>query len=520
MTATRHETYPPPSTADGAAAPAVTETVAAPVPESVSIYVLANSCLVALTVPAAAPLSQLVDPVVERVNTRLASQGAQRLPDRVRYEFAWIDHTQISDKPNATLASCGVRRGYILQLVPAGSAIRYVPRNENVASALAGYLRGAVTPVTPQTAHAVGVSAIIVAALSVTGLLWRSRLGVGSCGVTCGAVLAGVAALAWLAVLLTARRWPEFTRARDGFAATGIVVTAAAIAALPPQIGVPNLFAATVAVAALTGAVIARIKRYWAAATAVICLCVLGAVASFVAMFSPLHGYQVGAAGLVVALALIMRAPAIGLIMARIPRQPFRSVRNRDMFARAEGQPHDTVSPVEDDAADPTMLSTEQVATAADRSRSVLVGVCLAVAVIQVICAWLAVVPHEHHPLLTIVFVCGVALEVIIAARRFNDRVQAVLLVWSSLLALMAIGAKYAWCTPAADVNEIARYAGLAVVPAVVVFAIGTAGWQHLASPNTRKAVEWFGYVLLVVVVLLCGVVLDIFVYFRTQGLW
>lgn len=502
---------------DEAAPDAVVETMVAPVPADVSVFLFANGSLVPLTLPADAPLTKLVDPVVERVNKRLASQGGGRLPDRVRYEFAWIDKTLLSEKPSATLATSGVRRGDILRLVPVGEAIRYVARNENPASGLAAYLRSVLKPVDDATARSVAVGAMVVAALTVTALVWRARLELEYGWAAAGA-LTGVAAVMGLCALVTAQRWPELSRVRDVFAGTAVLVASAALAALPPKIGVPNVFLGLTALTALSVVVVGRTRRYWAAGAAITTVAALGAIAALVGSYAPLHGYQVGASALVATVVLVVRAPAFGLVLSRIPRQPFRSVRNRDMYARAEGQPHDSVSPVEDETPDPTVLSTAQTSAAGDRARSVLVGISVAAAFLQSIGAWLTVIPHAHYPVWTVLFVVDVALFVIIAARRFYDRAQAVLLVSSSVVALMAIGAKYAWCTPGHEMYAVLMYAGLACVPAVIVFAIGTAGWQHLASPNTRKAVEWLGYVLLVGGVLLFGVVLDIFSFFRTQG--
>lgn len=501
-----------------AAGPAgAAETVDAPVPASVRVYLLAaRKSLIPLTLPAEAPLGKVVEASVKVVNNRLTGDDA--LPERVVYEFGWIDGAVLSDKPEATLASCGVRDGDLLQLLPSGAAIRYVPRNESVASALAIYLRSAVNPVTGQTAHAVAVSTIIAAALGCAVLLWRTRLALHS-GLSCAGALAAVAVVGWLATVMTARRWPEFPRVRDSFAVTSIVVSATALAAVPPKVGAPNVFVAAVTVSAAC-AVLARFTgRYWAACSAAIALGALTAIASGVSMFAPLSGFQLGVSGLVAALMLTTLAPKLGLTLARIPRQPFRSLRNRDMFEHAEDQPYDTVSPVDDDTPDPSVLSSEQVAAAATRARAVLVGVCVAVAAVQVLCAWLAVTPHTNSPVLTVLLVCAVAVELIVRARRFNDRVQAVLLVGSSTAALMAIGAKYAWSTPATDLSSVVVYAGCALIPAVVVFLVGTAGWQHLFSPNTRKAVEWLGYLLIVVIPLLAAWVLNIFMFLRTQGL-
>ena len=505
----------PEAAATGSGGPA--ETVDAPVPASVRVYMLAaRKSLIPLTLPAEAPLGKVVEATVKVVNNRLT--GGDALPDRVVYEFGWIDGAVLSDKPDATLAACGVRDGDLLQLLPAGTAIRYVPRNESVSSALATYLRGAVSPVTGQTAHTVAISTIIAAALGCALLVWRTRLAVHS-GLSCAAALAALAMLGWLATVVTARRWPEFQGARDSFAVTSIVLSAAGLAAVPPKIGVANVFVAAVTITAGAGLLAGLTGRYWAACSAAMCLGTLTTIASGVAMFAPLSGFQLGVSGLVAALVVITWAPKLGLMLARIPRQPFRSIRNRDMFVHAEGQPYDTVSPVDDDTPDPSVLSSEQAAAAATRARAVLVGVCVAVAAVQVVCAWLAVTPHVNRPVLSVLLVCAVAVELIVRARRFNDRVQAVLLVASSTAALMAIGAKYAWSAAPGDLSSVLVFTGVAVIPAVVVFVVGTAGWQHLFSPNTRKAVEWLGYALIVVIPLLAAWALNIFMFLRTQGL-
>ena len=506
---------------DPAVNPATVETQPAPVPASVRVYVLAaEKALIPMTLPAEAPLSMLVGPTVKAANARMGSQGAGVLPDRTRYEFARVDGAVLSDKPAATLASCGLKDGDLLRLVPAGAAVRFVPRIENLASALANYLRSLVKPVTPTTAHTVAVATIIVAALAAAAMVWRSRLALVSGGILAPAVLAALAVLAWVATYATAKRWAEHWRFRDAFAATAIALTAACLAAVPPGLGVANLFAGAITVAAGAFAMASRTNRYWAAGTALLCVGGLTTVLAGWSLFCPLSSHQLAVAGLLGVTILITRAPNLGLTLARVPRQPFRSRRGRDQFDRAEGQPMDTVSPVEDTHPDPTALSTAEVASVGRRSRSVLAGVCISVAVVQLTCAWLAITPHANKPVWTTVLVCVVALDLIIRARKFNDRVQAVLLVGSSVAALMAIGYKYAWTTPPTDLGAILAYIGIASAIAAAVFALGSAGWQYLFSPNTRKAVEWIGNVLIVSIPLLAAYVLNIFSFLRTQGLW
>ena len=75
-------------------------------------------------------------------------------------------------------------------------------------------------------------------------------------------------------------------------------------------------------------------------------------------------------------------APTMGLWMAKVPRQSFGSITGRDLFARAPGQPEDTVSPVESAPHDVT-LRGEQVAEVARRSNRVLTGALLGVGIVQ-----------------------------------------------------------------------------------------------------------------------------------------
>ncbi|TXI55749.1 type VII secretion integral membrane protein EccD [Mycolicibacterium mageritense] len=497
------------------------ETQPAPVPASIRLNVLAgDKALVAMTLPAEAPLSMLVGPTVKAANSQLKSQGVAALPDRARYEFARVDGAVLSDKPTATLSSCGLVDGDLVRLVSAGTAVRFVPQIESLGSALAHQLRQLVKPVTPDVAHTVAVSTIIVAALAAAAMIWRSRLVMESGWIVAAVVLAVLAVLGWAAAGVTAQRWPTRVGFRDAFTATAIVLSASALAAAPPGVGVANVFAGAVTVAAGGIAMAVRTKRYWSIGTALLCVGSFAAAVSMWSMFWPLSSYQIAVVGLVSVTVLITRTPKLGLSWARIPRQPFRSRRGRDQFERAEGQPMETVSPVEDRHPDPTALSTAEVVTASRRSRGVLIGLCTAIAVIQIVCAWLAVTPHANRPVWSAVLVAVVAQDLIIRARRYNDRVQAVLLVASSVVALMSIGYKYAWSTPPTDLVSILSFIGISSAIAVAIFLIGSAGWQYLASPTTRKAIEWYGNGLIVAVPLLAAYLLDIFSFLRTQGLW
>ncbi|MFA4085230.1 type VII secretion integral membrane protein EccD [Mycobacteroides salmoniphilum] len=488
-------------------------------PPSVRVVVLAGNALVPLLLPSEVSLSALVEPTVTAANRYLLRQGEPLLPVRVRYEFARIGGELLSDKPTATLASSEIKHAQIIQLVEVGTALRFQERIEIISTAISSYLGGVVKPVTAETAHAVGIATIIGGLLTSAALIWRSRLALPN-GYGCAIALAVLAVLAVIGTAVTTRRWPEHTRVRDIFAVTSIALLAACFGAVPHGLGAPNVLWALVTITAGTAALTVLTERYWAASSSVLALTGLGALGALFSSFWPLTAAQLGTAGLVAAAALITVAPKLSTQLARLPRQPFRSLRNSDMYAHATGQSYESVSPVEDSVPDKSMLSTEQVAAAARRASSALTGLCLATGVLLILAAWLAVVPHQNRPMHTIALVVMVAVVIIVRARRYKDRVQAVLLVSSAVIALASIAVRYIWDTSPGDLPTVLYYTSFIALVAFPVFVIGTVGWSYLFSPLTRKGVELVHYVLIAFIVPMALWVLNIFTFLRTQGLW
>ena len=128
--------------------------------------------------------------------------------------------------------------------------------------------------------------------------------------------------------------------------------------------------------------------RYWTAAAAIITAGFGAAVVALVRMYWEVPGPRIAIAVLVAVLVAVSAAPTIALRMANVPRQTFGSITGRDIFARAPGQPEDTVSPVEDGPPSDVTLSGEQVAAAARKSNTVLTGVLLGVAALAVPASW------------------------------------------------------------------------------------------------------------------------------------
>ena len=107
--------------------------------------------------------------------------------------------------------------------------------------------------------------------------------------------------------------------------------------------------------------------RHWSAA-AVITAGVGVIAASAIRMYWAVPGPRLAVGMSVAVLVAVATAPAVALWLAKVPRQTFGSITGRDIFARAPGQPEDTVSPVEAGPLADATLTGEQVAAAARRS--------------------------------------------------------------------------------------------------------------------------------------------------------
>ena len=167
--------------------------------------------------------------------------------------------------------------------------------------------------------------------------------------------------------------------------------------------------------------------RHWTAAAAVITVAAAGFGAAAVRMFFAVPGQRIAIVMLVArAGGCRTAAPAIGLRLARVPRQSFGSITGRDLFARAPGQPEDTVSPVESAPHDIT-LRGEQVAEVAlpvqpgaDRNAAGCRAWC------RWSSSWFAIDPGHGTPMAVVTVVGDVALILVLRARALRDRRHAI----------------------------------------------------------------------------------------------
>ena len=402
---------------------------------------------------------------------------------------------------DVSLAGHNIVDGDILVLMPAGSAERYGPVVENVSTALAQYASEHFVRVTAEAALAVAV-AIMGGALAVAAtLLWRLRWALES-SVLVPAVLAGTAVvLIGVAVLGARLGAPRVVGDGAAWAAAGLATLAAATVPPDGSPGAPHAFLAAVTAVAGTWLLVKLTGRYTSAAAAVITAGAGAIAVSAIRMYWAVPGPRLAVGLLVAMLIAVAAAPAVALWLAKVPRQTFGSITGRDIFARAPGQPEDTVSPVEVGPPTDVTLTGEQVAGAARRSNAVLTGVLLGIAAITVPSALVALTPGVNQQWAQLVVVGMVAAILMLRARAFRDRRHAIILVIAATAALIGGAARYGFHAVATDTAAALTAGGTAIGIAVAGLLAATIVPPRVFSPPVRKIVEYTEYVLLAAIV-------------------
>ncbi|MBV8861951.1 MAG: type VII secretion integral membrane protein EccD [Mycobacterium sp.] len=476
-----------------AGAPAAAPPAAGPaVPASCRVSLLVGSShQIDLVLPAAVPLAALTDATRDAVNRYLRSAGADELPHDAYVFTRAVGATALA--ADLSLAAQGVADADLLAFVPAGAAQRYEPNIENVSTAIARWAKNHFPTVTPRDAVGVGVG-LTVAALATAGLIiWRLRWASSGGWLAPDVFGATAAVLVAAAVLGSRMRAQRFVIGALTWSALAAGVAAGASAPPGPHPVAPHAFLAAL-VAAVGGLLLARFTgRYWVGVSAVVTVAAAVFAAAAVRMFLNIPGQRIAVVMLVAVLVASRAAPALGLRMARVPKQSFGSITGRDLFHRAPGQPEDTVSPLPDAPHDVT-LRGEQIAQVALRSNRVLTGTLLGIAVVQVAASWCAIHPGVGSQWPCAAVVAVVALIAVLRARAFRDRRHAITVVCGAALSLIALPAHYGLA--AGGVSTATGLTSAAVVLAVAVCALiaGAVVPSHIFSEPIREVVEYSEY--------------------------
>jgi type VII secretion integral membrane protein EccD len=466
-----------------------------------------------LLLPAAVPLSKLVEPTRDVLNQRLRSIGAQALPVGTAFVFARAAGMTLL-AGNLSLAAQGINDADLLAFIPAAKAQRYEPNVENVSAAIARWAKEHFPAVSAADAGRVGAVLTLVALALAGVLVWRVRWG-GAGGWVAPAIFGGAAVVLAGASTLGARMGAErfLTGATTWAALTALVVGAASA---PPGAhpGAPHAFlAGIVAVVASTG--VARLTgRYWTAATTIATTSVAVIGAGAARMFFNVPGQRIAVVVLVGVVTVSYVASSIGRRLARIPQQSFESITGKDMYERNPGDPEDTIAPVADGPRDIT-LTGEQVAEVARRSNRVLMGVLLGVGLAQVTATWCAIHPGVGTAWTFITVAATVALIEVLRARAFRDRRHAITVVCGAALALFAIPTHYGLAASTNDTATILISAAVLVAIALAALLAGVVVPTRMFSEPFRELVEYLEYVATVVLVVFAAWTIELLHFTR-----
>ena len=463
------------------------------VPSSCRVSLLVGDAhQIDLVLPAAVPLSALTDSTLGAVNRLLRSKGEDELPIGT-YEFARaVGMTRLSDE--VSLSAQGVADGDLLAFVPEKTARRYTPLIENVSTALARWAHAHFPPVSTHDAVVVAGALTAAALIGAALLVWRLRWAAEPFWLS-PAIFAATAGVLLATAMLSARAGASRVIV-DGAAWAALVgiVLAGATAPYGNQPSAPHAFLAAV-VATVGVLLFARMtERHWTAAAAVVTVAAAIIASGVTRMFFDVPAQRIGIVMLMAVLIASRAATAIGLKMAKVPRQSFESITGRDMFTRAPGQPEDTLTPVESAAHDVT-LRGEQVAEVARRSNRVLTGTLFGIAVVQLAASWWAIDPGSGSQWPSITVVVVTALCLILRARGLRHRRHAVTIVSGSALSLMAIPLHYGLSAPASATLAVVVSAAAVLAVAVGGLLAGAVIPSRSFSEPIRQVVEWLEYI-------------------------
>ncbi|WP_373195358.1 type VII secretion integral membrane protein EccD [Mycobacterium marinum] len=464
--------------------------------------------------PAGIPVEGFFEGMVELFDADLKRKGFDgvALPAG-SYELHKINGVRLDI--NKSLDELGVQDGDTLVLVPRVAGESFEPQYESLSTGLAAMGRwlgrdgGArmFAQVTPLTAAHTAIAIIAMAISVVVALTLRART--FSDSLIPAAVAGGIAVPLVIGALVVRWGWRERRDLFSGFAWLAVMALAVAGACAPPgELGAAHGLIGVVVVilGAIAIGVVTEKRWQTAIVTAVVTICGIVAAVAAVRMFRPASVQVLAICVLVALLVLVRMTPTIALWVARVRPPHFGSITGRDLFARGEGMPVDTVSPVsEDESEDEDNELTDITARGAAISASarlvnaVQVGICIGVSVVLPVAVWGVLTPGRSWAWLALL-VAGLVVGIFITqGRGFAAKYQAVALVCGASAAVCAAILKYALAAPrnlpgglVLPVVAVAAFAALGLAAALLVPATRF-------RPLIRLTVEWLEVLAMIV---------------------
>jgi type VII secretion integral membrane protein EccD len=480
--------------------------------------------------PAGIPVEGFFEGMVELFDSDLKRKGFDgvALPPG-SYELHKINGVRLDI--NKSLDELGVQDGDTLVLVPRVAGESFEPQYESLSSGLAamGKWLGRdggdrmFAPVTPLTAAHTAIAIIAMAVAVVVGLTLRART--FSDGIVPAAVAGATGVLLVIATWIVRWGWRERRDLFSGFGWLAVVLLAVAGACAPPgSLGAAHALIGLVVVllGAITIGVITQKRWQTSVVAAVVTVCGILAAVAVVRMFRPASAQVLAICVLVGLLVLVRTVPMLALWVARVRPPHFGSITGRDLFARREGMPVDTVSPVsEDETEDEDNELTDitargaAIAASARLVNAVQVGVCIGVAIALPAAVWGVLAPGGYLSWLALV-VAALAVGLFITqGRGFAAKYQAVALVCGAAAAVCAGVVKYALAAPK-DVEggllwpavAVAAFAAFGLAAALLVPAVRF-------RPLVRLTVEWVEVLAMIVLLPAAAALGGLFAWLR-----
>jgi type VII secretion integral membrane protein EccD len=432
---------------------------------------------------------------------------------------------------NKSLDELGVQDGDTLVLVPRVDGESFEPQYESLSTALAAmgkWLgRGSgdrmFAPVTPLTAAHTAIAIIAMAVAVVVGLTLRARTFTDS--LIPAAVAGGIGVLLLTATSVVRWGWPQRRDLFSGFGWMAVVLLAVAGVCAPPgALGAAHALIGLVVVilGAMAIGVVTHNRWQTAVTTAVVTVCGIVAAVAAARMFHPVSAQVLAICVLFGLLVLVRMTPTIALWVARVRPPHFGSITGRDLFARREGMPVDTVSPVsgqtnedEDDELTDITARGAAIAASARLVNAVQVGLCVGVSVLLPVAVWGVLTPGQRLAWLALI-VAGLVVGIFITqGRAFAAKYQAVALVCGACAAVCAGVVKYALAGPR-NVESGLIWPAISVVGfAVLGLAAALLVPATRFRPLIRLTVEWLEVLAMIVLLPAAAALGGLFTWIR-----
>lgn len=493
-------------------------------PARAQVTIAYDTHLVSQVFPAGIPVDDFFEGMVELLDEDLKRRGFDgvALPPG-SYELHKVNGVRLDIA--RSLDELAVQDGDTLVLVPAEDGESFEPQYESLSTALAakgkrlGETERVFAPVTGLTAARTAIAVLAMAVAVVVALTLRARTFTDN--LVPAAVSGSVGLLLVMCTVVVRRGWPGRRDLFSGFGWLATVTMATAAAAAPPgPLGAPHVLIG-VMVLALGGLGISVLTRSQTmVVTALVTVSGIGAAVAAARMWQPVSAQVLGIWLLVGLLVLVRLAPVIALWVARVRPPYFGSITGRDVFARRDGMPLDTVSPVGDDEDEDDELTDISARGAAIEAsarlvNAVQIGICSALAAVLPFAVWMVLTPGQPRQWAAVALAGLVAGIFLMQGRGYTAKYQAIALVCGATAAVLAGVLKYALSAPGDSAGGLAWPVSVAAVFAALGLAAALLVPATKFIPFIRLAVEWIEVLAFVAVLPLAAWLGGLFAWVR-----